>query len=54
MLYDQGSNTWPATGRLSTMPAYQTATLLPSSKVPITGGTDWEGKRAAGAELYSP
>jgi capsular polysaccharide biosynthesis protein len=51
------SGTWTATGSMSTTGRYDTATLLPGGQVLVTGGFNYNHKKAAllaSAELYTP
>ena len=51
-LYDPAAGTWTATGSLGTVHATHTATLLPSGKVLLAGGSN--GDPLSSAELYDP
>ncbi len=51
-LYDPASGTWRATGSLGTARDAHTATLLPSGKVLVAGGSN--GSDLSSAELYDP
>src|SRR6266568_2707248 len=56
-LYDPATGTWSATGSLATSRTDHTATLLPSGKVLVVGGStrDYTGDHVlASAELYDP
>ena len=56
-LYDPGTGAWTPTGSLSTARSGHTATLLPSGKVLVAGGSndnDTLSYRLASAELYDP
>src|SRR6266568_4462310 len=56
-LYDPATGTWSATGSLATSRTDHTATLLPSGKVLVVGGStrDYTGDHVlANAELYDP
>jgi hypothetical protein len=54
-LYDPASGTWSATGSMADRRARHTATLLPSGKVLVAGGYDWNSSSTrASAELYDP
>jgi len=46
--------TWSAAGSLATARYYHTATLLPSGKVLVAGGSSASGGSLASAELYDP
>jgi N-acetylneuraminic acid mutarotase len=52
-LYDPSTGTWTPTGSLTHGRAFQTATLLASNRVLVTGGRDAHGTLAT-AELYDP
>lgn len=52
-LYDPDTESWSATGSLLSARTQHTATLLPSGKVLVTGGTN-EGDILSSAELYDP
>ena len=52
-VYDPGAGTFSPTGPLATARQYHTATLLPSGKVLVAGGTGG-GVYLASAELYDP
>jgi N-acetylneuraminic acid mutarotase len=54
-LYDPDTNTWSSTASLTTARKKHTATLLPSGKVLVVGGTSlsW-GQSLSSAELYDP
>jgi len=63
MLYDPDTNTWAATGSMTTGRESQTATLLPDGQVLMAGGTLFDHPSAghpgvdevlASAELYTP
>ncbi len=45
---------WELTGSLNTARAYHTATLLPSGKVLVVGGTGLAGEALDSAEIYDP
>ena len=51
-IYDPGTATWINTGNLGAIRNGQTATLLPSGKVLVTGGVYFSARN--GAELYDP
>lgn len=51
-IYDPATETWSATGRMTTARMFHTATLLPSGKVLVTGG--FIGAYLVSAELYDP
>jgi hypothetical protein len=53
-LYDPAAGTWTATGSLNEAREEQTATLLPSGKVLVTGGHANFFHLIASAELYDP
>jgi uncharacterized delta-60 repeat protein len=53
-LYNPASGTWSTTGSLAAARYAQSATLLPSGKVLIAGGTDNTLNELASAELYDP
>ncbi|EPX64445.1 hypothetical protein D187_005579 [Cystobacter fuscus DSM 2262] len=53
-LYDPATGTWTATGSLGTARTDFTATLLPSGKVLVVGGTTTNGSLLRSAELYDP
>jgi len=55
-LYDPGSGSWSATGKMIEARTYgHTATLLPDGRVLVTGGSDGSrGLDLASAELYGP
>jgi hypothetical protein len=53
-LYDPSTGTFTATGNMTTMRLYQTATLLPDGKILIAGGMDGESNPLATAEVYDP
>jgi len=53
-LYDPGTGTFAATGRMSTPREGHTATLLPSGRVLIAGGEDRTDNAVASAEIYDP
>lgn len=55
-LYDPDTNTWSTTGSLATARRQHTATLLPSGKVLVVGGTSsgGGGPFLSSAELYDP
>ncbi|WP_254380507.1 Kelch repeat-containing protein, partial [Corallococcus exiguus] len=53
-LYTPSSNTWMATGSLSTARHNHTATLLPSGKVLVVGGRNSSTGLVATAEEYDP
>jgi hypothetical protein len=52
-LYDPATNTWSAAGSLAIARYVHTATLLPSGKVLVAGGSDGTVALAS-AELYLP
>ena len=52
-LYDPGTGTWSATGNLIGDRYGHTATLLPTGRVLVAGGTT-EGGELYSAELYDP
>jgi MYXO-CTERM domain-containing protein len=52
-VYDPATGTWSPTGRLATARFRHTATLLPSGKVLVTGGST-SGGIFASAEVYDP
>ncbi len=57
MLYNPATNAWTATGSMNQDRGQQTATLLPSGQVLVTGGITFHSHRAtqlASAELYTP
>jgi len=63
MLYHPATNTWTATGSMTTGREHQTATLLPDGQVLMSGGTLFDHPSAghpglleilASAELYTP
>ncbi len=45
---------WTATGALTNAPYLHSATLLPSGKVLVAGGSDNSGHATASAQLYNP
>ncbi|KFE72517.1 hypothetical protein DB31_0780 [Hyalangium minutum] len=51
-VYDPGSGTWSATGRMAVARRNHTATLLPGGRVLVTGGTDGSGGSQRSAEVY--
>lgn len=52
-LYDPATGSFSATGSMTTVRVYHTATLLPNGKVLVTGG--WDGSTFFNsAELYDP
>jgi WD40 repeat protein len=51
-LYDPATGMWTPTGKLGTRRYHHTATLLPSGKVLVAGGTN--GTFLSSAELYDP
>ncbi|OLE54518.1 MAG: hypothetical protein AUG51_07990 [Acidobacteria bacterium 13_1_20CM_3_53_8] len=57
-LYDPATGTWSVTGNLNRSRQFQTATLLPNSKVLVAGGFDTKGINSYltlnTAELYDP
>jgi hypothetical protein len=53
-LYDPVSGTYSLTGSMTTGRVSHTATLLPSGKVLVAGGSDPTGHSIASAELYDP
>lgn len=56
-LYDPATNSWSAAGALATARSYHTATLLPSGKVLVVGGANYNDSGQfylASAELYDP
>jgi len=53
-LFDPATNTWSATGGLSTAREAGTFTLLPNGKVLASGGVNSEGYAISSAELYNP
>jgi large repetitive protein len=57
MLYNPATNAWTSTGNMTTPREGQTATLLPDGQVLVTGGYNYNHKKAAllaSAELYTP
>ena len=52
-LYDPATGSWTATGSLGARHRYHTATLLPTGKVLVAGGTIG-GSSLFRAELYDP
>lgn len=52
-LYDPATNTWRATGAMTTARRGHTATLLSNGKVLVTGGTDGKAVLKT-AEIYDP
>jgi hypothetical protein len=55
-LYDPASGTWTPTGSLTRVRRYHTATLLPSGKVLVAGGSGYPSGAGSpeSAELYDP
>ena len=54
-LYDPATGSWSSTGSLGTARLYITATLLPSGKVLVPGGANFNaGGSLSSAELYDP
>ena len=53
-LYDPASNNWTPAGSLAAARNFHTATLLPSGKVLVAGGSDSSGGALNSAELYDP
>lgn len=53
-LYDPVSNTFTATGSMSTERLWQTATLLADGRVLIAGGRPFTSNEVATAEIYDP
>ncbi len=53
-LYDPGSGSWTATGKLNEARTYHTATLLSDGRVLVVGGLSSAGSSLASAELYDP
>lgn len=53
-IYDPATNTWTASGNLSTALAYHTASLLPNGNVLIIGGDNGGNVPQAGTNLYNP
>jgi hypothetical protein len=53
-LYDPATGNWSATGSLGGERASHTATLLPSGKVLVAGGEDFNGTTVSDAQLYDP
>ena len=53
-LYDPATGTWSPTGSLTTPRTFHTATLLPTGKVLVVGGDNFNDGILASAELYDP
>ncbi|MBS0589143.1 MAG: hypothetical protein JSR65_00720, partial [Proteobacteria bacterium] len=53
-IYDPNANTWSAASSLSVARAQHSATLLPSGRVLIVGGTGASGSALVSAEQYDP
>jgi N-acetylneuraminic acid mutarotase len=53
-LYDPGTGSWTATGKMATVREGHTATLLPDGKVLVAGGAQSDDERLSSAELYDP
>ena len=56
MLYDPATNTWQATGAMTTARSVALAVLLQSGQVLVAGGNDigTPSKALTSAELYQP
>ena len=53
-LYDPATGTWATTGSLAQRRYGHTATLLPSGKVLVAGGSSYSNGSSGSAELYDP